>query len=1256
MGVSFKISRTGTRFKPKPVIPDSNSVKDGADKSLDSSKIPSNNESNGKDEDAVGISDSSLTSGRDHISAEDEVSFVLNLYPDRYSIGKPSENDNGLHAAFQGGSKLFLPYDRTSEGLFAAIECGRLPGGILDDIPCKYVEGAIICEIRDYRKCISDNGFNTPSVNGSPTITKVRLKMSLENVVKDIPLMADDSWTYGDRMEVESRILKALQPKLCLDPTPKLDKLSENPVSVQLNLGLAGVRKRRLRQVLEVTVTASNRLHGKKLCIDRVPESSGYRTGELGPPSADVMSQHVQDNAAVQGPGNQRNMHDPMQGPAVNICGASPAGQDMSISYTENINPAGLAKMESQEGQLSPYSNLNKRARLVSGGPDGAQQQQFGSYMDGLQGPDMQWKNQLLQQHQNARGIQYANPGMQKYPQLVGEGVGNQDSVKLEKPDSNLVKSDIQMMETEGGHMDPRPQPRLHQQSVMRPSFHQSGWTSLGQQVEKDARKEDQFQKRKSIQSPRLLAGTVAQSPLSAKSAELSGGSMGAQYGAVSSAASLGHLQREKSAIASIPAVERTASMTSSANDSVQPQHQAQLTAKRRSNSFSKNPGMSGVGSPVSVNTMGGPMNASSPSISTPQLTEQSMIERFAKIEVVAMRHQLNCKKNKVDEYPRKPRAFSKQELLVRLSTAANNEYVKDETCTKPMSESLVGGSMNVCKIRVLHVQPERTVQGNMIPVSPTIRTRMIMSEKPNDGTVAMHYGDLEDGDYLNAEDYLPTLPNTHLADLLAAQFCALMIREGYFVEDHIQPRPPRISVQPTSSQPNTQGVVHNNNAVPDVQQYSESVSGQQTAETKPPIGNASMASNPNLLPNPGMLPPGSTQALQMSQGLVSGVSMAPKQEPMDPQQPLQQQPQPQQQLPLQNQPSMMPQQQPHFQRSSVTLPANSMPQLNSSFGQSSNLPLGNMGNRPSPLQLLQQQQQQQQQPTQIQSRLMMGLGPAIGMANIGNNMVGLGGLGNVMGIGGARRMGGTGMSAPISGMGANMGQNPMNISQANAISQHIRAGTLNPQSVMAQKIKVAQAHSRMLGGTQAGGAGISGAVRQMQPGSAGLSMLGQTLNRVNINPMQRTMMGAMGQMGQMGQIGIPKLVPGMNVPMNQQQLQQQQMQPQPQQMQQQEATSPLQAVVSPQQVGSPSTLGIPQPMNQQQLTPQQQQASPQQMAQRTPMSPPLSSGPMHPMSAGNPEACPASPALSSQTLGSVGSITNSPMDLQGVNKSNSVT
>lgn len=37
----------------------------------------------------------------------------------------------------------------------------------------------------------------------------------------------------------------------------------------------------------------------------------------------------------------------------------------------------------------------------------------------------------------------------------------------------------------------------------------------------------------------------------------------------------------------------------------------------------------------------------------------------------------------------------------------------------------------------------------------------MIMSEKANDGSVAVHHGDVVDGDFLSAEDYVSTLPNT---------------------------------------------------------------------------------------------------------------------------------------------------------------------------------------------------------------------------------------------------------------------------------------------------------------------------------------------------------------------------------------------------------------------------------------------------------------------------------------------------------------
>lgn len=294
----------------------------------------------------------------------------------------------------------------------------------------------------------------------------------------------------------------------------------------------------------------------------------------------------------------------------------------------------------------------------------------------------------------------------------------------------------------------------------------------------------------------------------------------------------------------------------------------------------------------------------------------------------------------------------------------------------------------------------------------------------------------------------------------------------------------------------------------------------------------------------------------------------------------------------------------------------------------------------------------------------MMGLGTAVGVGNMGNNMARLGALGNALGIGGARRIAGTGISAPmapISGTG-NMSQNPININPAsnitNAISQQLQSGPLTSAQQAAFISKLRLGRASMLGGPQSSITGISGA-RQMHPGSANLSMLGQSMNQANMN---------LKQPGAVGPMGPPKMMSGMT--QQQQHLQlQQQLQLQPQQLQnqqqlqqlqlqqlqeQQETTLPLQAVVSPSQAVSPSTVGISQLNQQQQLVQQQTAMTPQQMNQRTPMSPQLSSGAIHALSAANPDACPASPQLSSQTLGSVNSITNSPTEL-GVNKSNSV-
>lgn len=81
----------------------------------------------------------------------------------------------------------------------------------------------------------------------------------------------------------------------------------------------------------------------------------------------------------------------------------------------------------------------------------------------------------------------------------------------------------------------------------------------------------------------------------------------------------------------------------------------------------------------------------------------------------LSFRYQLNSKKNKVDECPvRKPNAYPTQQLLVHLSGDSNNETIIDETFK--LSKSLIQGSVNICKRRVLtFTQTERVLQGLLI-------------------------------------------------------------------------------------------------------------------------------------------------------------------------------------------------------------------------------------------------------------------------------------------------------------------------------------------------------------------------------------------------------------------------------------------------------------------------------------------------------------------------------------------------------------
>ena len=595
---------------------------------------------------------------------------------------------------------------------------------------------------------------------------------------------------------------------------------------LQLNLSLCSARRKRLRQMPEANIAFSNKIHVNKIGMDRVGESLNGRLGDSGPMSGEVMTQNVHENVAAHnvGPvniltsrpksilqdasipglpspsprskyqgsaGNSKIMQDHGSGSVVNASGASSSMQDTMISYTDNVH----GKRENQDGPLSPVPDMPKRQRPTAVGPEGIQQHHLVSHVDGFHGSDIQWKNALLQHQITARVNPYANTGIQKYPQQVFDGVLNQEAGstpfaetdKLDRPELNRVKNDMQMGEMESNHLDSqqsRLQPRLSQPNpFMRSNSFQAPWNNMTQHIEKDPRKE-----RKLVQSPRISAQALVQSPLSSKSGEFSSGSLGPQFGPTATTAVLGASQKDKPAVTSVPPVVGTPSLTSSANDSMQRQNQVQVVPKRRSNSLPKAPA---VGSPASVSNMSGPSNANSPSVTTPPSADQTTLDRFSKIEMVAMRYRLHCKKNKVDEYPIRKPSFSPQKLSACLSMASQNEDLKDDTCTMPLSKSLAGGSMNCCKLRVVNfLQTERVLQGfglnclisclpwhfiflsplpnyptfttvgNIVSVVPRGRSRMIMSEKANDGSVAIHYGDVVDGDFLSAEDYASTLPN----------------------------------------------------------------------------------------------------------------------------------------------------------------------------------------------------------------------------------------------------------------------------------------------------------------------------------------------------------------------------------------------------------------------------------------------------------------------------------------------------------------
>ncbi|CAM0872752.1 unnamed protein product [Alopecurus aequalis] len=233
MVVSFKISRRGRRFYPPPPAADPPPATASPYGSPLPPPPPWDAAAAGPGL-GSGIAVRSGVHGRNGTDPADfdlEPSFALNLFPDGYSIGGL---DKGMLVFLIGDDPEKKPYTRASRALLSDIEYGCLPQDILHGIPCKFQNGIVVCEVRDYRSFLSNGGDS--SGYDLPKMNRVALRLGTDCVVKDLSLIADPSWTYHHQLIAESTIINSLQPRLNLDPTPCLERLCSSVKKIDLGL------------------------------------------------------------------------------------------------------------------------------------------------------------------------------------------------------------------------------------------------------------------------------------------------------------------------------------------------------------------------------------------------------------------------------------------------------------------------------------------------------------------------------------------------------------------------------------------------------------------------------------------------------------------------------------------------------------------------------------------------------------------------------------------------------------------------------------------------------------------------------------------------------------------------------------------------------------------------------------------------------------------------------------------------------------
>lgn len=466
--------------------------------------------------------------------------------------------------------------------------------------------------------------------------------------------------------------MKSVQPKLYLDPSPNLYRLHSNSnlnnviyalfnnldltrlkllfvlikLFLQLNIVARSGQKRKKVRSEEFTVARNNQNPSKKVFNNTIPENSNKESVDLRSISGETTMQYHHLSSITQQASN-KPLRVGQEGMIPPIPSSSQSQFQTSVGYPRVIQDRfslgySTMKVHAPQNIMNYHDTLtgnkrdnhdmiaDKRKHTLVG-------QDVNQHM-GLPGADTRWKNSVLSQQMDTKGVQYstssAEVGNSIYRNQQGIKIGikkeQSETEKLGRQEAEDIKNILQMPETEGNSLD-RQQWRsqqLNQQSLMKSHFqpHKQWQNNLGSPVDKDARN-------KQVSSPRISSIPLIQSPISG---DISNVTLNGQFGTASS--SYGTPKEKTSAFSNAPL---GVSSVTSTSDSFQ----RQPHLKRKASSISKTHSMNGVPSPASIGNSSVPLNLSSPPAPAATSTsDSSMLDRFNAIVGITKRYGLQEK------------------------------------------------------------------------------------------------------------------------------------------------------------------------------------------------------------------------------------------------------------------------------------------------------------------------------------------------------------------------------------------------------------------------------------------------------------------------------------------------------------------------------------------------------------------------------------------------------------------------------------